>query len=428
MLSSDARRVQHLRLASVGIRMSVRLLVILAALACSPSFARAQASAGAQSTLIDTSIRAAGMGRAGVAVFWGGDPNQWVNPALLAHHEGIRYEYGKTHLVPELASSVYFRSKAVTVGGFGIGAYMAGKPRKRLGGYRLDYGTSEATDVDGNPIGEFTSFEVIEAFGFGLSVAELMENLLRVMGADPPAVSRFVDVSLGRAWKDVTVDLAPAGVTLDGRAGRGESKNRDQGLLVRVTPYNAIDFPGLIPPVERAIRARIDVSYGTAAVNYDNNASITYIDQDQSDPFAKLSHWGWAIHADLTLPALASESNESKRLGWLRDLFSPLVSFGATLEHSQPAVNDSKEGQEIDLSGWELGLANVFTLRHGHVDDPTGTVIGDTSGWSLGLRVGKAGGIRYDHATVPQSIYLGDVDRKGFTVFLDPVRLIRRLR
>jgi hypothetical protein len=166
-----------------------------------------------------------------------------------------------------------------------------------------------------------------------------------------------------------------------------------------------------------------------ASVNYDDNATISYIDQDQADPFGKLSNRGWAVHADLTLPALAGKSAGSKQLGWLRDLFSPLVSFGASLEHSQPAANGVKEGQEIDLKGWELGLANVFTLRHGHVDDPTGTVIGDTSGWSLGLQVGKAGGIRYDHATVPQSIYLSrDVDRKGLTVFLDPVRLFRRLR
>src|SRR5258705_13736084 len=133
MLSSPPRRAQHLRLASVGIPMSIRLLVVLAALVCAPSLARAQASAGAQSTLIDTSIRASGMGRAGVAVFWGGDPNHWVNPALLGYHEGIRYEYGKTRLVPELVDDVFFRSNVTTVGGFGIGAYMTGKPPKHLG-------------------------------------------------------------------------------------------------------------------------------------------------------------------------------------------------------------------------------------------------------------------------------------------------------
>ena len=223
------------------------------------------------------------------------------------------------------------------------------------------------------------------------------------------------------------MDFAPATVTLDGSAGRGESKNRDQGLLVRVTPYNAIDYPGLIPQIENTIRARIDVSYATAAVNYDNNASISYIDEDQSDPFVKL-HWGWAVHADFTLPALTGESDQSGPPDWLCNLITPLVSFGGTLEHSQPAINDVKSGEEIDLSGWELTIANIFWLRRGHVEDPTGTVIGDTYGWGLGLQFGKVGGFRYDHAIVPQSIYLGDVERKGFTVFLDPVRLYQRLR
>ncbi len=178
--------------------MAVRLFVFLAALACSPSFARAQAAAGAQSTLIDTSIRASGMGRAGVAVFWGGDPNQWVG-----YHQGIRYNYGKTQLVPDLASNVFFRSKVLTVGGFGVGAYMAGKPAKHLGSLRLDYGTNEATDVDGNVIGVFTSFEEIEAFGFGVSVAELMEHLLRVAGVSPPPISRSRtsrSAAPGRTW------------------------------------------------------------------------------------------------------------------------------------------------------------------------------------------------------------------------------------
>lgn len=84
-------------------------------------------------------------------------------------------------------------------------------------------------------------------------------------------------------------------------------------------------------------------------------------------------------------------------------------------------------GQEIDLTGWELEILNIFTLRNGHIDDPTGTVIGDTSGWAVGLEFGKLGGFRYDQATVPQSIYLGDVTREGYTVWLDPVELARRI-
>ncbi len=88
----------------------------------------------------------------------------------------------------------------------------------------------------------------------------------------------------------------------------------------------------------------------------------------------------------------------------------------------------SKSGQEIGLTGWELTFLNIFTLRNGHIDDPTGTVIGDTSGWGAGFEFGKVGGFRYDHADAPQSIYLERVEKEGFTVYVDPVELAHRLR
>lgn len=131
----------------------------------------------------------------------------------------------------------------------------------------------------------------------------------------------------------MVVDLAPASVTLDGLAARGESENRDHGLFARITPYNSINFPGTLPGVEKLFRARLDASYGTAAVNFDNDATIAYIDGDSPDPLAKDSHWGWAFHVDLTLSALTEESLRTKHPGWIAGLVSPLVSFGATNEH-----------------------------------------------------------------------------------------------
>ncbi len=243
-----------------------------------PTEARAQGAAfsGAQATLIDPSARAWGMGRAGVAVFWGGDPNGWVNPALFGYHRGIRYEHGKNQLVPDLADDVSFTSDQITLGYWGIGLYMAGKPIKYVGGLELNYGKSVATDVDGNIIGVFTSTEKIQAIGVGFSVAELLENLGRVAGFDLPLISRYADVSLGQTWKSIQVDLFPASVTLDGLAGYGEADERDHGLLIRITPYNSIDYPGFIPWIDRFVRTRIDASYGSSAINFDNDATITY--------------------------------------------------------------------------------------------------------------------------------------------------------
>jgi len=85
-------------------------------------------------------------------------------------------------------------------------------------------------------------------------------------------------------------------------------------------------------------------------------------------------------------------------------------------------------GDEVNRRGWEITVANIFSYREGYVDDPTGTVIGQTFGWGVGFHVGDLVGVQYDHATVPQSVYLGDVKRNGFSVHVDPVRVIRGLR
>ena len=82
--------------------------------------AHAQATSGAQVTFLDPSIGLAGMGRAGVAVFWDQDPEDWANPALLGSLRGIRYSYGRTQLVPDLAEDVYFTTQRIAVG-FGGG-------------------------------------------------------------------------------------------------------------------------------------------------------------------------------------------------------------------------------------------------------------------------------------------------------------------
>jgi hypothetical protein len=393
-----------------------------------PSLAQAQAQAGGQSTLIDPSVRSAGMGRTGVAVFWGGDPNVWNNPSLLGYYQGIRYEGGKTQLVPDLADDVTFTSNQITLGGYGVGISMEGDPFDDFGGLKLDYGTSVATDVDGNPIATFSSYETIESFALGVSVAQLAESVARAFGGNLPAITRYGDVSLGHTWKTVKVDLAPASVTLDGKAGYGEANQGDRGIFGRVTPYNAIQYPGTWPGLERHLRARLDLSYGFAAINYDENETISYIDVDQADPFAEDFRRGWAVHADFTLPESAEQSLGAEGLGWIYDIIAPLISFGSTWEKSQYSVQGVNVGQEIDLSGWELTFANIFTLRQGHIDDPTGTIIGDTKGWSVGLSFDGVGGARYDHATVPQSIYLtAEQTRKGFTVWLDPIALSQRL-
>ena len=210
------------------------LLCILGAYA---GTAHAQAEAGAQSLLIAPGARSDGMGRAYVAV--ANDANAvWWNPGALAFTTGHDISSMYTKLVPDLADDVFFSytSYAQHVEGWGgIGFSL---------GY-LSYGKSIATDVDGNDLGTFTSYELAPTLAYG---TELMK-----------------DMGFGVALKLVRVDLAPADKTQDRAAGRGTTFAADIGGLYR------------LPSIKSSV--------GLAIQNLGPN--IAYIDQDQSDPLGR---------------------------------------------------------------------------------------------------------------------------------------------
>lgn len=411
------------------------LLALAIQVPTSPTAARAASPSsvsGAQSLLMDPSVRAGGMGRASSAVFWGMEPNAWSNPALLPYNSGFRYERGRTQLIPDLANDVYYTSKRVTAAFAGIGFQIAGRPLDGVGGHQLDYGVAYATDVDGNVVGSFHSIEEIESFGAGINLLEASEHFLRAIGRDVPAVSRYGDVSVGWAEKKTRVDLAPASVTLDGIAGLGSTMTHDSGVLFRLTPYNSIDYPGSLPGLDRIASLRIDVSYGRSTLNYDD-ARISYIDHSQSDPVARIHRTGWAARAAIGFPSAARESMRRSGLGWLPDWISPLVQGGKAWDRElpmilDPATNSHLTGSTIRDEGWEVTFANIYSVRRGHIEDPDGFIIGDTSGWSVGLRWGNLAGFSYDEATVPQSIFLGPVHRKAVSFFVDPLQVWSKLR
>jgi long-subunit fatty acid transport protein len=177
------------------------------------------------------------MGRAYVAV--ANDANAvWWNPGALAFTTGHDISSMYTKLVPDLADDVFFSytSYAQHVEGWGgIGFSL---------GY-LSYGKSVATDVDGNELGTFTSYELAPTLAYG---TELMK-----------------DMGFGVALKLVRVDLAPADKTQDRAAGRGTTFAADLGWLYKVP--------------------RMKSSVGLAVQNLGPN--IAYIDQDQSDPLGR---------------------------------------------------------------------------------------------------------------------------------------------
>ena len=167
---------------------------------------------------IDASVISAGMAGASTAVFWGGEPNVWANPALLGYYQGIRWQWGETQLVPGLAADVRFSVTRLTLAGAGIGFENAGDPAD-AGGIELEYGLSEGTDQSGQPTGTFGAYERVDAMGAGVSVGRLIEAIAAMQGSEAPGIVRHLDVAVGWRRKDTVVQLSPSPAV--GRAEAG---------------------------------------------------------------------------------------------------------------------------------------------------------------------------------------------------------------
>jgi long-subunit fatty acid transport protein len=306
-------------------------LLLLAGLA---GTAHAQSQAGAQSLLIAPGARSDGMGRAFVAV--ANDANMvWWNPGAMAFAKGREASFMYTQLVPDLADDVNFSylsyvQHAEGWGGLGVAV-----------GY-LSYGKSPATDPDGNEIGEFTSYEIAPTIAYG---TEIMDN-----------------VGFGVALKLARVDLAPAFVTLDGRAGRGTTFAADIGGLWKLPKLKA----------------------SLAAVIQNLGPDIAYIDEDQSDPLGR----NFKIGASYT-----PFENEVHRV---------LVAVDA----NRFLLPGEKLGVSVWNAGAEYEFNRLLALRIGYISDPIGTIVDPTYGFGLAYK-----GFRFDYASVPQSEFLDRVNR-----------------
>ena len=254
-------------------RVSTVCLGLLLILSGYASSANAQAEAGAQSILIAPGARSDGMGRAYVAV--ADDANAiWWNPGGLAfatrHNALLTY----TKLVPDLAPDVFHTYLAYSQHVEGWGGLAASL------GY-LSYGESTATDVDGNELGTFTSYEVAPALAYGTEVMK--------------------DLGFGVSLKLVHVDLAPADKTQDRAEGQGTTFAADLGGLYKIPKWKS--------------------ALGLAIQNLGPN--ISYIDQDQSDPLGRNAKLGFAV---------TPFENELHRVMVVGDVNKSLLPDGAWIE------------------------------------------------------------------------------------------------
>ena len=295
-------------------------LGVLCILGAYAGTAHAQAEAGAQSLLIAPGARSDGMGRAYVAV--ANDANAvWWNPGALAFTTGHDISSMYTKLVPDLADDVFFSYTAYAqhVEGWGGLGFSLGY---------LSYGKSVATDVDGNELGTFTSYELAPTLAYG---TELMK-----------------DMGFGVALKLVRVDLAPADKTQDRAAGRGTTFAADIGGLYKLP--------------------NIKSSVGLTLQNLGPN--IAYIDQDQSDPLGRNVKLGVAVtpfETELYRVLLAADVNKSllSNGAWIENgggefEFNRLLSLRAGYIYDpRGTVKDLTYGLGLNYHGIRIDYASV---------------------------------------------------------------------
>ena len=382
----------------------------LAIFVCALGIPAAGAQGTARSMDIGLSIRAAALGGASNALFWGDELDHWANPALLGYAHALQYEHGRTRLVPGLAANVVLTSDVITLGGGGLGVVMSGKP---IGQVKLDYGPSVATDDQGNPIGTFDSYETVKTNGFGVSALAALDAALG-LGGRVAHLSRYADISYGMNFKDVVVALAP-----QSPGGTGSTSARDWGYMVRLTPIDGISGGGRLP-------LRFDAAYGHSVLSYNDDATITFLNENYPARVSIHHRDGYAFHMAFDPPAIRESAH-----GLWGDLvagLTPLISVGWTIDHAKIGPSSSfPGGYPTESHGIEVALAHVVAYRTGHYRDRDGEIDGDTSGWSFGLPIGRWGGGYFETATWPQAQNSGlrDVHRQAFALWVDPLAIWR---
>jgi hypothetical protein len=380
-----------------------RSLAPLLALAMGPAFAFAQP--GVEFTSFPPSIRAAAMAGAGNAIFWGGSTDDWANPALIAFHEGMQYEFGTVALVPQVFTDAHFTTNRFTLGGAGLGVLMAGSPFG-IGRQRFDLGTLGF-------LGGTTHLgDDIASWGVGVSLSGLVRLSHGMRGTRPPGFTRHFDVAAGYNHK---VDSPWVGSEI---LRDFETRAHDIGVLARVTPLNTFGSDAAHPK-------RIDVSYGWSV-----------IDQNDVDggsghaPLARVDRNG--VAARFLLDRAPDIAPYQPRGPWAGN-FSPWisVSFAFDFDHRQtPSVFFSPGAavstSDVQRMGLELIMANVVALRVGHVEVEGNDTTTLSYGGGIGYSFGQLGRVSYDFASTPVMEF-PRMDHHGISVRLDPLALARTI-
>ncbi len=315
--------------------------------------ALAGSGAGAINLSFPIGARYNALGEAGTALSQDATA-MWWNPGGLAYLP----QRPKSHDIHFMQSTLA-EGLADDIGLYWVGYAAPAGSQGAWGVYinYLDMGTQQATDENGQPLGEFDSYMFSVGANYGVRISQ--------------------NVGVGLGVKYFRDHLADVGQDVTGGGGNGDSFGVDLGVLWKVP----------------AIRSNI----GFAIANL--GPDIKHVDADQSDPMPRKATLGIAF---------SLYHSEFMGLLLVGDYLAPLYKW-----------DDDKEdyGFGLDFDQEEFGfgvewnyLRSLF-VRFGYKSASYGDIRDTTFGFGVDLDRWTGQAITFDFASVPQAEGLPKVSR-----------------
>src|SRR5207244_4571187 len=102
----------------------------------------------------------------------------------------------------------------------------------------------------------------------------------------------------------------------------------------------------------------------------------------------------------------------------------PAMAIGVSADLERVRPGDAAPDHDVWHYGGEAMLASTLSLRAGYIDDKQRRIRDYTIGIGAAYQLGAFAGARWDWARVPQGNGLPKVDRRGFSIWVDPLAML----
>lgn len=343
--------------------------------------------------------RAIGGDVVGCVNIWHNNPlTGYANPAIPAFFNGLSFGTTKDKWLENSGlEGMSYNASLLSYGGKGFSILVPMPNQEDQFGITMNYGKQLILNEGGNELTEMTLLDNNQVYGVALNPFETF----RARNTDYPEYLSHIDVAIGARlnllrlqypWYDYNSDVSVK------KTAKAESF--DMGGIARLnyTLLNTLSFEGV---------------YGLSYFNVGKD-SIKYGPYG-SDMIWRHQNTGWALAASIKAAPLLDDSPIAN-LRW----FDNLASFRYLVGKLDPLTD---EDEVIEATGYELGLFDTVYLRQGHYDDPSGHIVGDTTGWGVNLHYKKLISFSYNYAEFPGGDLQKTQTSADYAVSIDFMRL-----